>query len=264
MTLTLKIDTRERKIKDFFKNLPYVHISNLPLGDIIFQWNNEELLIIERKTIDDLAHSIKDGRFREQKMRLLSNYPTSKLLYLIEGDLDISMEVEIQNALSVKTIYSSIYNLILRDNIHVYKTSGINETLRFIKNLVWKLQTQKLNFMQPYKKQDYHIANMKMSLGKKKNMDKKTCFMYQLCQVKGVSQSIASAITKKYASWKILNDVLYNNCVNDIQRFTLISDIDVPIQTPTKNKYTKTGKKAKTTRKVGKTIGCRIFTYMFT
>jgi ERCC4-type nuclease len=89
MTLTLKIDTRERQIKDFFRGLPYVKIQNLPLGDIIFQWDNENILIIERKTIDDLAHSIKDGRFREQKMRLISNYPTSKIMYLIEGNLDL-------------------------------------------------------------------------------------------------------------------------------------------------------------------------------
>ena len=263
MTLTLKIDTRERQIKDFFRGLPYVKIQNLPLGDIIFQWDNEDILIIERKTIDDLAHSIKDGRFREQKMRLISNYPTSKIMYLIEGNLDLSMEIEIQNALPIKTIYSSIYNMILRDNLHVYKTTGISETLRFIKNMVWKLETQKLNFMKTYTKQDYHEANMKMNLGKKKDMDKHTCFMYQLCQVKGVSQSIAKAITDKYPSWKELYDTLQGNCTNDIQKFSLIANIDVPLKSP-KKISTKNGKPPKTTRKVGKTIGCRIFNYMFT
>ena len=274
MVLTLKIDARERKIKEFFKDIPYVKVSNLPLGDIIFQWNDEIILIIERKTINDLAHSIKDGRFREQKMRLMSNYPTSKIMYLIEGNLDLSMEIEIENALPVKTIYSSLYNMILRDNLHVYKTSGISETLRFIKNLVWKMETQDLSFMTSYTKQDYHVANMKMNLGKKKDMNKQTCFMYQLCQIKGVSLPIAEAITDKYPSWKELYDAL-TNCVNDLQRFELIGNLELPVKSkPSKSKKPKStkppkptktnNKEERKTRKVGQTLGCRIYAYMFT
>jgi hypothetical protein len=53
------------------------------------------------------------------------------------------------------------------------------------------------------------------------------------------------------------------NCVNDIQKFSLIANIDVPLKSP-KKISTKNGKPPKTTRKVGKTIGCRIFNYMFT
>ena len=30
---------------------------------------------MRRKTVSDFAHSIKDGRYREQKIRLLHNYP---------------------------------------------------------------------------------------------------------------------------------------------------------------------------------------------
>ena len=71
--LTIKIDTRETEIKEFFKKAPYAKVECLSLGDIIFQWNGVDIWIIERKQITDLAHSIKDGRYREQKIRLLSN-----------------------------------------------------------------------------------------------------------------------------------------------------------------------------------------------
>ena len=40
-----------------------------------------------------------------------------------------------------------------------------------------------------------------MKLSKKKELDKPTCFLYQLCQVKGVSQKIAKVIVSKHPSW---------------------------------------------------------------
>ncbi len=44
--------------------------------------------MIERKTVDDLMASIKDGRHREQKIRLLKKQKDSvHIYYLIEGSL---------------------------------------------------------------------------------------------------------------------------------------------------------------------------------
>ena len=160
--LTVKIDIRETKIKKFFEGFDYIKIEQLPLGDIIFQWNGKDIWIIERKEIKDLAHSIKDGRFREQKMRLLSNYSPDQILYLIEGNLDLPSNEQIQNNMPVKTLYSSIYNMLLRDKLRVYKTSGMNETLRFLKNFIIKMQIQGDTFMKEYTIEDYHNSNMKM------------------------------------------------------------------------------------------------------
>ena len=55
------------------------------------------------------------------------------------------------------------------------------------------MQTQGKSFMKQYTIEDYHDSNMKMKLSKKKELDKPTCFLYQLCQVKGVSQKIAKS-----------------------------------------------------------------------
>ena len=38
----------------------------------------------ERKTTCDLYSSIRDGRYKEQKCRLLNNYDKRKILYIIE------------------------------------------------------------------------------------------------------------------------------------------------------------------------------------
>ena len=90
--MELIIDNRET-IKNYFiekknqNNYEWVTFQNLDLGDYLFKYNNQPILIIERKTIEDLASSIKDGRYREQKTRLLNTYNKKNILYLIEGDL---------------------------------------------------------------------------------------------------------------------------------------------------------------------------------
>ena len=67
--MSIKIDCRE---KDLIQMCSLVNkdvsidIIQLPLGDCII--NNS--FIIERKTLNDLASSIKDGRYREQSFRL--------------------------------------------------------------------------------------------------------------------------------------------------------------------------------------------------
>ena len=79
MSFIIKIDNREKKILDILDNsdnkLSYVK-ENLDLGDIQFisQETNDILILIERKTLSDLSSSIKDGRYKEQKNRIMSYY----------------------------------------------------------------------------------------------------------------------------------------------------------------------------------------------
>ena len=81
--MRLKIDNRERKLIQLlkayndqfgFKNIEFV-VEKLDLGDfIICDDNDNEKLIVERKSLNDLASSIKDGRYIEQSHRL-TGYP---------------------------------------------------------------------------------------------------------------------------------------------------------------------------------------------
>ena len=67
------IDSRETKLKNHFYKLPYIEIKNLELGDIIIKYNSEIIVIIERKRLDDLASSIKSGRYKQQKTAFIIN-----------------------------------------------------------------------------------------------------------------------------------------------------------------------------------------------
>ena len=86
--ISLIIDHREQLLKQYFQQLPEVSFENLDLGDIQFKYQDQIIFIIERKTLQDLADSIKSGRYREQRVRLLQTIsPSSRILYLIEGIL---------------------------------------------------------------------------------------------------------------------------------------------------------------------------------
>ena len=72
--MKLLIDNRESIKELFIDSEINIVFDNLLLGDYIFKHNDQDIIIIERKTVEDYANSIRDGRHREQKSRLLSNY----------------------------------------------------------------------------------------------------------------------------------------------------------------------------------------------
>ena len=95
--MKLKIDNREKKLiklleiykKEFdLKNIECA-VEKLDLGDfIICDDDGNEKLIIERKSLNDLASSIKDGRYVEQSHRLTGyKMHNHNIIYLIEGNL---------------------------------------------------------------------------------------------------------------------------------------------------------------------------------
>lgn len=62
----------------------------LHIGDIVLEDSTgKQILVFERKTLNDLAASIKDGRYNEQSFRLdkeaIHNH---NIIYIIEGDIE--------------------------------------------------------------------------------------------------------------------------------------------------------------------------------
>ena len=139
--MELHIDNRERELIHSSK-FPNAKLSNLELGDIVIKYNGKTFAIFERKTLADLAASIKDSRYKNQKKRLLENYDVKKIYYIIEGDLNYAaavldpatLDIKI-NGISKNTLLSCIYNMSFRDHIQVFRTSCINETIALIQGV---------------------------------------------------------------------------------------------------------------------------------
>ena len=131
--MKLIIDQREfsliNKINELLANFQFknidVEVANLHIGDILVKNEDTTFLIIERKTINDYCASIKDGRNREQKKRLLSKFTKNQIIYLVEGSLDFVQSK--YNRVNSDTVVSSILNTMMRDGIHVFHTKDSKE-----------------------------------------------------------------------------------------------------------------------------------------
>lgn len=133
--IKIKIDARERGliplIQENIKNMDFLSASveNLCLGDIhlVDEETGRELLLIERKSLSDLAASIKDGRYREQSYRL-DGHPVHNhnIVYLIEGNAAVRPDK--------LTLYSCLFSLNYRKGFSVWRTISLDETAQLICN----------------------------------------------------------------------------------------------------------------------------------
>ncbi|KAH9709914.1 Crossover junction endonuclease MUS81 [Citrus sinensis] len=105
-----------------------MEVRRLPVGDGIWiarhrQTQSEYVLdfIVERKKVDDLRSSIRDNRYRDQKLRLV-RCGLKKLIYLVEGDPNSSEAAE-----SIKT---ACFTTEILEGFDVQRTSGLADTLR--------------------------------------------------------------------------------------------------------------------------------------
>ena len=131
--IKIVIDNRENKLIELLeKNNINITKKNLEIGDIIILSDEKPIIIIERKTLSDLSASIKDGRYKEQKIRLIHNYKDCKKIYLIEnsGHFDLGNSI----------LMSTKINGILRDNISVLESSSLINTYEILMKIVNKFQ----------------------------------------------------------------------------------------------------------------------------
>lgn len=150
--LLIKVDFREKDLIALLQlkmmndvnddnNYIKLKVDNLKIGDVAFietdKNENEigdELLIFERKSLNDLASSIKDGRYAEQSFRLdgYQAVPNHNIVYLIEGDLSKYRENQFSR-INKKTLLSSMFSILYYKGFSVVRTMNVVETC----DLVW-------------------------------------------------------------------------------------------------------------------------------
>jgi ERCC4-type nuclease len=141
--ITIKIDVREHDLIYMFeKNILFrdvkVQKENLPLGDVIIMDGDEEKIIIERKTLSDLAASIKDGRYEEQGYRLNGcNHHNHNIVYLIEGD--VSKYNIFKGRLDKMTLYSAMFSINYYKGFSLMRSNSLEESALIILNMVQKM-----------------------------------------------------------------------------------------------------------------------------
>ena len=112
------------------------------MGDVIICDDEEnEKLIVERKSLNDLASSIKDGRYIEQSYRL-TNYSlhNHNIVYLIEGNLSTWTN---RYKVQANTLYTAIFSINYFKGFSVIKTIDITETAEYLLRICDKLNREK-------------------------------------------------------------------------------------------------------------------------
>jgi ERCC4-type nuclease len=207
----VKIDAREReliplireKMVEMTEQITIV-VESLPLGDIIFSKDEDDLLIIERKNVADLAASIKDGRYQEQSYRLdgtaLHNH---NIVYLIEGNMA-------RVTFDKSALYSAMFSLQYYKGFSVWRTFSIDETAVVICNSI--------KYLAKSTKVGYYLTTPSMttdssgnsSIGtdkdyvsviktiKKDNVTPNNIGEIMLCQIPGISANTALAIMEHF------------------------------------------------------------------
>jgi crossover junction endonuclease MUS81 len=239
-----------------FKNI-IVTTESLPLGDIIISKNEKDLVIVERKSLNDLASSIKDGRYEEQSYRLNGiPHHNHNIIYLIEGDMNQISTFKYR--MDKSTLYSAMFSLNYYKGFSVLRTMNLDETAMILCNMAYKLG--KDDVREPFYKNSNSFSLNKSELEENvtdesqeivvgSNMDEKDEPSYcnvikkvkkenitpnnigeiMLCQIPGVSSVTAIAIMQKFGTIanliasikedpKCLKDISYTNAKQQVRK----------------------------------------------
>jgi len=188
-------DTRERDLIPLLSNIP---TRNLPVGDIWIGLSGENVLpgglVIERKAVADLEASIKDGRYREQRLRLLAHCQETgaRPLYIIEGNLDRLNATRFQG----NTLRKFLHRLQIRYGVPVIQTDSLESTASICTVLLDQWQADNDVFKaEDGAKKDYAAS---VTIHKRGNKEDPRVFASMvLQQCPGVSAAIAKAILDK-------------------------------------------------------------------
>lgn len=147
---TLILDTREHDLASHLTaiKVPFT-IQQLDVGDILIQdAGATPLLVIERKSHADFAASNADGRYREQRARLMAVHGSGvAVLYMLEG---VWTETETRMFANGRTSESVLKRLstrlLLRYGMPVLMSASLQETARWCRILLTQLQDDPTTF----------------------------------------------------------------------------------------------------------------------
>ena len=206
----IKIDYREKELIKNIENLTKerkynceLEILNLDLGDIIIcDKNKEEKVIIERKTLQDLASSIRDRRYNEQSYRLNNcNMHNHHIIYLLEGDIHKYKSSKYGREISKNTLFSTMTSLLFKKGFSLYKSLDCMESAEFILQMTDKLSREKESLFYDIKEEKEEKSDDYVKVSnrvKKNNITPNNIGEIMLCQIPGVSDISAKAILNEF------------------------------------------------------------------
>lgn len=188
MGALLVVDSRENALIVALTADDTMHeVQQMDVGDAVIVLQEGVLgLIVERKTEADLAASMRDGRYHEQKGRLMQVRDKYKygVVYILEGPRD-------KKILPDATRDGMIMHTTLRDQIPVIVTADVGGTANWL--------TAATAFLAKQEKGVVGALTADLSAGQvKKTTNASGVYLRQLCNFMNVGQMRAAKIAMKY------------------------------------------------------------------
>ena len=189
----IRLDMRETGLRSALTVAPPT--GALPVGDVWIGCSGEEVaangIILERKTVADFDASIKDGRYDEQRGRMLAYAQErgAKVAYVVEGHLE-------KSSLGPVALVKKIAHAELNHGIPVFRTFSQAETARLCEALLAMWADGKFSGEGRAQKaaDGIHVV-------KKANSEDPHQFALQiLCQCPGLSVKAAEALLAEFGS----------------------------------------------------------------
>jgi len=241
--MKIRVDNREQELirlcKHFIETGPMYNgleivVEALPIGDVVLSESGVDKVIIERKSLGDLASSIKDGRYEEQSYRLNGlPHHNHNILYLVEGDMN---KLNSLNTFKDRTDKTSLYSAMLSLNYYkgfsVLRSMNIEESALMVCNMAYKLnkspekkafysntpvsQSTEEESAEPQQSSSDYCGVVKKV--KKENITPENIGEIMLCQIPGISSTSAIAVMKEFKTVKNLLAKINENeaCLKDI------------------------------------------------
>ena len=183
------VDKRERHLLALFGD-GGVQADTLEVGDVLCRYSDGSCWVAERKSTQDMANSIKDGRWEEQKARLASS--GLHVFYILEGDF------KAVEGLAYGALVGAYTNLLLYSSVAtVIRTADIVESKFVLTQLAQKCQV----VAKP-------IPLGVVSSKRRKEDDMRNIWIRQLACIPTISEHIASTLLDHFGSMSALREAL--------------------------------------------------------
>ena len=182
---TIITDTREKALFDILGAhgaAPIMQRMDVADVEIRAPGVDRAIVVFERKTLADLESSIKDGRYKEQKFRLMNACDAYHKAYVVEGMWGDASEMS----------RGAIINTMFRDGIQVLMVPSLQDTASFLIGCAKRVgEAPAVYIGGTTPAQDYTTS---VSTSKKANMTPQAFAAIALAQIPGLSVGVAKTI----------------------------------------------------------------------
>lgn len=202
--MKLILDSREggliELVREKYPDISF-EVQSLDLADIEIQGPHEQRFLLERKSVRDLASSLNDGRFKDQKDRLLGvleREPKSAIGYVIEGGMRGNDSDRIQGRITLGMLRSLLFTIQFKYRIPIVFTTSIRDTASWVHRFC-QLLIKKPDFCPVGSGSNAGCSSYKTLMPapvRNRASDSQSITIAMLTSISGVSHKIGSEIVK--------------------------------------------------------------------